>query len=71
MMERGNIRNAALLRPGFCKSMKQSSRHAFVAVPSKSYEQCVDCGKIKREDNNYGLRTGQLHNRRTDSGISR
>lgn len=74
MLDRRNIHNSAMLRPGFCKSIANSGTHSFVEVRNKGYQQYIDCGtilKAKGNINYYGLRQRQLYNGSTSSNLSR
>ena len=55
MITQQNIHHSALLKPQKCKYLLQNGQHAYILIKQKNYEQCIDCGKIKREY--YGLRT--------------
>jgi hypothetical protein len=52
MLDRKQVHNSAILRPGFvkyCDIRKRTGSHPFVPVKGKDYEQCVECGTIKRK----------------------
>lgn len=55
MLNRNNIRNAAILHPRFCKEVRRYGKHAYAKTKYGS-EQCIECGmiktiKVKRYDN--------------------
>jgi hypothetical protein len=72
MLGREQIHNSAILKPSVCKAVQNTGRHSYADAPSKGYEQCLDCGKIKRERNQpYGLRERHIFDPRASSNLSR